>query len=451
MRKYGLMALTALVTLSAYSSSEADAKSKIGEAISRARSSAIQKVNRQRERAEPFRDATRSRVQESAGRARNSLDETRERAESYYHERLEEKVDEERRRFAEDPEGYSIDLGKRINDGIIKFEDVASDGIAQGFVDIECGNGRRLGDVIEAKFGIEEDTTKKGVKFGVLYLMGYNPAYFVNELPIVENAEGRIVTIAEIRDNPKFRQNGENLERYIMETSDHYRRGDFRAAGRSLAAFKRELEDLAETYEIDRQMETSRRISMDNSINPQREQWMYQRDGLQKYLKGIGRRLRSGEIDRLPNWAIEFSPAFYQIITDVNKDARILLHTQFSTYRISTTTQAIGYLAAYQPELMTRLRIVSNVIGESISVQDARSIPELKEAADKVYGFLSSSSQRATGHWNDEENLELFEGNLRELTAKYSKLRYRSMGGSIDFPEWTPQTLVNHIMLEELK
>ena len=100
---------------------------------------------------------------------------------------------------------------------------------------------------------------------------------------------------------------------------------------------------------------------------------------------------------------------------------------------------------------MTRLRIVSNVIGESISVQDARSIPELKEAADKVYGFLSSSSQRATGHWNDEENLELFEGNLRELTAKYSKLRYRSMGGSIDFPEWTPQTLVNHIMLEELK
>ena len=140
MRKYGLMALTALVTLSAYSSSEADAKSKIRGTIDKARSNAIQEASRQRERAESFRDATRSRVKDSANRARNSLNETGERAESYYHERLEGKIEEERRRFEEDPEGYSIDLGRRINNGIIQFEDIASDGIAQGFVDIECGN-----------------------------------------------------------------------------------------------------------------------------------------------------------------------------------------------------------------------------------------------------------------------------------------------------------------------
>ena len=54
-------------------------------------------------------------AQDALRSARNSLNETGERAESYYHERLEGKIEEERRRFEEDPEGYSIDLGRRIN------------------------------------------------------------------------------------------------------------------------------------------------------------------------------------------------------------------------------------------------------------------------------------------------------------------------------------------------
>ena len=449
MRKYGLMALTALVTLSAYSSSEADAKSKIRGTIDKARSNAIQEASRQRERAESFRDATRSRVKDSANRARNSLNETGERAESYYHERLEGKIEEERRRFEEDPEGYSIDLGRRINNGIIQFEDIASDGIAQGFVDIECGDGRRLGDVIEVKFGIREDTTKKGVKFGVLYLMGYNPAYFVNELQIVENAEGRMVTIADIRDNPRFRQNGRNLERYIMETSDNYRRGDFSAAEQSLAAFKRELENLAGTYEMDRKREASRRISMDDGMTAKREQLIYQRNGLEKYLRSIGERLISEEIDSLPRWAIKLSSSLYQIITEVNGDTQGLLQSQFSATRNSTTINAIGYLASYTPKLIFQLRIVTNIFGESLSIEEAGDVPELRDEADRIGKILSNPYGLAL--YGTEEILELFENNLRELTAEYSALRYRSRGGDMEFSEWIPQIVVDNVMLEEIR
>ena len=442
------LAIATMIAL--YSSTHTDAD--LRDRIAKAKDGASQRISEQRERAKSFRDATRSRVQDSADRARNSFDEARERTEDYYHERLEGKVEEERRRFKEDPKGYSIDLGRRINNGIIEFEDVASDGIAQGLVDIDCGGGKRLGDIIEVKFGIKEDTTKRGVKVGVLYLMGYNPAYFVNELPIVKNAEGRMLTIADVRDNSGFRQNGRNLERYLMETSDSYRRGDLSAAKQSLTTFRRELENLAEIYEINREREArGREVNLKNARVAQGERLRYQKSGLERYLRGVGERLNSGEIDSLPAWATEVSPTLFQIISDVNGNAGALLQSQFSTSEESTTINAIGCLIAYTPELMTRLRIVTNIFEESISIEEARDIPELRGKADRIREFLSDPYKYAFIRWDSEKELELFGDNLRGLTAEYSALRYRSRGGDMDFPEWTPQVVVDNIMLEEMR
>ena len=238
------VALATIIALSLAANSEAGVGDRIREGTNKARSNISGQVNRQRERAESFRDATKSRVQDSADRARSSMSDTKERAETYFHNQIEEGVRRERRRFGENPSEYSLDLGKKINRGVFKFENAASEGIAQGFVDIEYQRDRRLGDLLEDRFGIPEDRTKRGVKLGVLYLMGYNPAYFISELPIVNDSDGSLVTIERAKETPSLRSKAMRLETAIHELAGKYQHGDMSGANRSLARLADELRAL---------------------------------------------------------------------------------------------------------------------------------------------------------------------------------------------------------------
>ena len=247
------LALAALVYLGSSTDTYADWKSRASSGVNRAKSSVSQGVDRQRERAESLRDATRSRVQNSADRARNSLNDTRERAErslgnarsraeDYYHRNIEERIREETRRFEEDPKGYSLDLGRRMNDASNRFEDVASEGIAEGFISIEYQRGKRLGSLLESKFGIPEDRTKQGVKFGVLYLMGHNPTYIISGIQIVQDAQGRLLSIEEAKTVPSLRPKAVRLESYIIRMAESYQRKDIDDAMGYMQQFSEEIQ-----------------------------------------------------------------------------------------------------------------------------------------------------------------------------------------------------------------
>ncbi|MBI2107450.1 hypothetical protein HYT57_05690 [Candidatus Woesearchaeota archaeon] len=115
-------------------------------------------------------------------------------AQQFYQEKLDPVVQREKTKFQEDPIGYTEDLADKINEGRIKFVDIASDGVAQGFVDIRCKNGERLGSIIERELGIKEEYTKTGAKIAVVYLMGHNPD-IIAKIPIIQDGQGRAYSI----------------------------------------------------------------------------------------------------------------------------------------------------------------------------------------------------------------------------------------------------------------
>lgn len=212
------LTLTTLVySSSSYSEGLGDALRKATENV---RERATETTNRARERVEETRDRARERLEETRDKAiesaRKGLDSRSEQlreqkqalkerteeeyavrkgnAQEFYQQRLGPIVQEESRKFNEDPQGYTEDLASRVNQGRLKFEDVASDGIAQGFVDIKCKNGKRLGSIIEDELGIKEDYTKMGVKVTVLYLMEHNPTV-ITRIPMIEDSQGRKYSI----------------------------------------------------------------------------------------------------------------------------------------------------------------------------------------------------------------------------------------------------------------
>ena len=216
MRKEVIAPLAVLI-LSAYSN---PGYADLNDFLNKAKEKATETRDKANERIQETREKTREKLEETRDRARENIQRGVERgseqlreqgrnleeraneeyairkgnAQQFYQERLEPVVQEESRKFYNDPQGYTEDLANRVKQGRLKFEDVASSGVAQGFVDIKCRNGKRLGSIIEEELGIKEDYTKTGVKITVLYLMNRNPA-FITKIPMIEDSQGRKYSI----------------------------------------------------------------------------------------------------------------------------------------------------------------------------------------------------------------------------------------------------------------
>lgn len=192
--------------------------------------------------AEKLRENARRGAEDLGERAQREFESGRERTEQYYQQNLEPRVREEARKFSEDPKGYSLDLGKRINRGVIKFEDIASDGIAQGFVNIEYKKGQRLGSLIEDRLGIKETYTKKGAKIAVLYLMGTYPD-FMTTIPII-NAGDLGYSIEEAENIPRLREKAIELRQINRQIALLYNQGKIYEAQQQVQNFGRALQEV---------------------------------------------------------------------------------------------------------------------------------------------------------------------------------------------------------------